>query len=236
MVTTQVHHSTVFTDIHLPKGVLVTLFGVRKQAVGGRTWLLRTENTVILEHSTIDMDKFKVNAEVCAGIGAATTGFEACGVATECYNEQNSVFIHWLHSRGKKVIAGDISDAKVVSRFVDSSTGILSGGVSCQPWSALGDQRGFDDERSRSLPGTLKAIYLLQTPLAMLECTQAIMQSDAAQAMLRSFSMQTGMVIQQKLLNLHTFWPARRLRWWQRFHTQHCRFNRSQNPSVEFSA
>ena len=61
VVTTQVHHSTVFTDIHLPKGVLVTLFGVRKQAVGGRTWLLRTENTVILEHSTIDMDKFKVN-------------------------------------------------------------------------------------------------------------------------------------------------------------------------------
>ena len=157
------------------------------------------------------------NVEVCAGIGAATMGFAACGVDTVCYNEQNAVFSQWLHNRGKKVIQGDISDAKVVSQMAGSSAGILSGGVSCQPWSSLGDQKGFGDERSRSLPGALRAMFLLQTPLAVLECTQAIMNSDEAQTMLKNFSHQTGMIIHQKLLNLHTFWPARRVRWWATF-------------------
>ena len=60
-------------------------------------------------------------------------------------------------------------------------------------------------------------MFLLQTPLAALECTQAIMNSDEAQTMLKNFSHQTGMIIHQKLLNLHTFWPARRVRWWGDF-------------------
>ena len=213
-IRTSIHHEVEYTDVKLSSTGVVTMFGLQKKTISGKVWVLRTEDTMILEHPAIDVAKFSESTEICTGIGAVTTGYEKCGVSTTSFNEQNQVFADWLRKRGKHVIEGDISDPKVVAKLAETCGGILSGGISCQPWSVLGDQRAFQDERSRSLPGALRAIHLLQIPLAILECTPTISDSEEAQHMLRMFSKHTGKVLQQKALSLHTFWPCRRQRLW----------------------
>ena len=148
------------------------------------------------------------------GIGSVITGYEKCGVCAKSCNENNKVFTEWLKKKGKQVIEGDISDPQVIAQLSQVCGGILAGGISCQPWSSLGDQKAFADDHSRSMPGAFLAIHLLQVPLALLECTPAVLQSPDAQQMLRTFAVQTGRVIQQSTLSLHTFWPAKRQRWW----------------------
>ena len=214
VVTTCIHRTVAFTDVKLPKGSRSTLLGVQKRVIGGKLWLVRTDDTVVIEHGSIDMDKFNESTELCAGVGASTLGFHACGVETKHFNDQSPVFAKWLQNKGKNVIEGDVADPKVVSKLASVHGGILSAGVSCQPWSTLGDQQAFRDERSKSLPGTLRIIHLLQIPLALMECTPAVQDSAEAQAMFRQFEAQTGTVIHQKVLSLHSYWPARRQRWW----------------------
>ena len=214
VVTSLVHKTVAFTDLHLLKGNRITLLGIQKRVIGGRLWLTKMDETVVIQHDSVEMMKLQESTELCAGIGASAAGFEACGIKTKSYNEQNPVFAKWLESKGKRVIQGDVADPKVVSKLAPICGGIISAGVSCQPWSVLGDQKAFQDERSRSLPGTLRIIHLLQIPLAVLECTPTIFQSEEAQCLFRQFETQTGMVIHQKILSLHPFWPALRQRWW----------------------
>ena len=64
------------------------------------------------------------------------------------------------------------------------------------------------------MTGMLKAIHLLQVPMAIMECTPKVYQSNEAQAMFRQFTSETGMKVHQAVLPLHTFWPSRRQRWW----------------------
>ena len=214
VATTSIHKAVIFTDIVVSQVKAVTFFNVQKIQMGQRCWLCRTDQTVVMEHTAPDFQTFRNSTEICTGIGAVTTGYRHCGVETTMCNEQNPVFAAWLRQKGKHVVEGDISDPQVVQHMSQVTTGVLSGGISCQPWSTLGDQKAFEDDRSKSMPGALVAIHLLQIPLAVLECTPAIMQSSEAQSMLHKFSIQTGRTIQQKLLSLHTFWPARRQRWW----------------------
>eukprot|EP00435_Cladocopium_sp_Y103_P047772 s870_g14.t1 len=119
-----------------------------------------------------------------------------------------------MENTGKRVVAGDISDPATRAKLARVSEGLLMGGISCQPWSVLGDQRALQDERSRSLPGALKMVHLMQVPLTVLECTPFVRDSPDAQALFTRFAAETGMVVHQHVLSLHTFWPSRRQRWW----------------------
>ena len=47
---------------------------------------------------------------------------------------------------------------------------LLAAGVSCQPYSQLGDAKGGLDDRARSLPFVLRAATLLQSSAVVLEC------------------------------------------------------------------
>ena len=64
------------------------------------------------------------------------------------------------------------------------------------------------------MTGMLGAIHLLQIPFSIMECTPKVSESAEAQKLLRQFAVETGMVVHQAVLSLHTFWPARRQRWW----------------------
>ena len=214
VVQSSIRGSIFLTDINLGGSSKVTLFGVRKLTVGQQCWLTRTSETVVLNHQPRDLMKPLTVTEVCAGIDAVSEGYRACGVDTVSCVEQNKVFAQWLANEGKQVIHGDISDPRVVATMSHVCGSVLSAGVSCQPWSYLGDQQQLSDERSRSLPGTLRAIHLLQVHLAFLECTPAVLHAPEAQAMLTEFASKTGLVVHQAELSLHKFWPSRRQRWW----------------------
>ena len=213
-LTTTIHQVNLFVDVRIPNAGLVTLFGMRKLQVSNQCWIMRTAETTILEHHVKDVNIIPTVTEVCSGISAVSTGYEACGAEVTMHCDNNPIFAQWLHEHGKQVVLGDIADPAVVASLSTRCCGILSGGIACQPRSKLGDEQHMQDPRSRSLPGMLRALHLLQVPMAIMECTEAVQQSKEAQSMFKMFASQTGMVIQQTTLPLHTIWPARRTRWW----------------------
>ena len=213
-LTSSIHRLNFMTDMRITSATHVTLFGMKKMKVVDQHWLLRTNETVIVEHQVRDVQTIPVVAEVCSGISAVSTGYEACGARVDMHCDNNPVFTDWLQAHGKRVIQGDLADPRTVSNLSQHCGGILSGGISCQPWSKLGDEQHLNDPRARSLPGMLQAVHLLQISLAIMECTEAVHQSVDAQFMLRQFAVATGMVVQQKVLPLHSIWPAKRTRWW----------------------
>ena len=119
---------------------------------------------------------------------------------TSVYNGSNTQFSNWLKQNGKKVIEADINDIKVVQKIAESPGLFLFGGLSCQPFSYLGDGKQQYDDRSKSLTGTLRAAYLMQIRVTILECT------PGAQHMIKSFADQMGFVVHQQILELHTYW------------------------------
>ena len=114
------------------------------------------------------------------------------------------------------VIEGDICHDSTVAALWNQSPGdaILAAGVSCQPYSRLGDQRGEADSRSSSLIGSLRAAHLLQSSAILLECVEPASSHPFVQASLRQFCAATGFHCTQVVLPLHLVWAAKRTRWW----------------------
>ena len=78
----------------------------------------------------------------------------------------------------------------------------MTGGVSCQPFSALGDRREQEDPRAESFPGLLVMAYYLGSLALIVECTKEAKDSPRVQEWLQAFSSQTGYVLQQEILQL----------------------------------
>ena len=212
---TLLHHQTIFTDCNIPnEATKVTLFRVKKVCIEGRIWVSNTDQTKVCEHKPWSLRSAMQIIELCAGIGAVDVGYEQIGATTQVANDQNIRFCQILHAQGKSVVAGDIVLPSTVARMAKHVGSAISAGVSCQPFSLLGDQLHEKDSRAMSLVGVLRAIFLLQAPLGILECTKAAFTSKWFQSMLRQFHEQTGMVLNQELLQLHECWPSKRTRWW----------------------
>ena len=125
------------------------------------------------------------------------------------------LFVNWLRQHSKvPIIEGDLNQDDVVGQIFDvvGSSHILTAGVSCQPFSYLGDRRKNKDERSNSLTGTLRMAYLNQAAIVILECTPAARDSTWVQSVLSEFCKTTGFSLQQNVLQLDSIWPAIRNR------------------------
>ena len=184
---------------------------------GSKHWLHCDATTTVIPHVDPSLQFPPGVIEACAGIGAVGKGYDACGIKTTCYIDNNSQFCRWLKLRGvAPVIEGDIASIQTVQQVANITSGnqILSGGVSCQPFSALGDRREQGDSRSRSFPALLRMGYFLNVVAIVMECTKEVMQSTWAQSILRQFGEFTGFRVVQNILNLHKLWPAYRTRWW----------------------
>ena len=214
LAATIIHGQVVMTDLVLPHQPTATIFQGQLERRGNRVWIVRTQATVVVGHAAIRERDMQFMRETCSGLGAVSTGYAKCGVVTSVHNDSNQAFCKWLADHGKRVVHGDINDVKVIQQMAQSPGMFMSAGVSCQPFSYLGDMKQQYDDRSRSLPGTLRASFLLQTPVILLECTPGAEKSDWVQHLLQSFASQTGFRINQKVLELHTFWVSRRTRWW----------------------
>ena len=203
------------TDVKMTTGCgKITLFQVKKQMMNGQIWLVQTPQTSILGHRPFSVDQFRFVLETCAGLGIVDKGYEACGAVTVGLNDTNVKYCQWVHNNGRKAVLGDIQHSSTVQKLANLKRGILSAGVACQPWSQLGDKKGENDERSNSLPATLRAGHLLQTPAIMLECTTSAREAEWFQKTLRNFTKATGYVLRQTTMPLHKIWPAKRNRWW----------------------
>ena len=211
----KIHRQQVVTDCRINGDFpTVTLFRVSKQTIGDKVWLLQTDQTVIAKHAVSSSAQLGNIIETCAGIGAVDVGYEHVGAKIVASSEINPKFANVMLSQGKHVVIGDNSTPEHVASLAPCCPCIVSGGVSCQPFSTLGDRKEGHDNRARSLVGTLKMIHLLQAPVGILECTPVAHQSTWFQSQLAQFCEQTGFEIHQKVLELHHSWPAKRTRWW----------------------
>ena len=156
--------------------------------------------------------------EVCSGIGGVSTSLKFCNAKPACFVDSNEKFAEWLDLQGlAPVIHGDIADPRTVKEVSEITKGFpmpLNGGVSCQPFSGLGDQKQAADPRSQSLPALLRMAFWLRCPLITIECTKEAQESHWVQSMLKAFCQQTGFRLHQNLLHLHQTWPSFRTRWW----------------------
>ena len=125
--TSKLKHQSFRTDVKLT-GV-VTLFNVRKQTINHQIWLVRTDKTVVLLHEAIQAERFTSVAEICAGFGGVSQGYEKCGCEVEEVNEANPRFADWLRKQGKTVVEGDIAQTETMIHLAPFKSGFFSGGI-----------------------------------------------------------------------------------------------------------
>ena len=135
--------------------------------------------------------------ETCAGIGALGIGLVAAFFEIATLNDIQETTVHVA---GEAVsapgIVGDVADLKVVSAIHGAApqAGTLAAGVSCQPYSRLGDSKGPLDSRSASLPAMLRAAFLSGKKLIIIECVTQAQHHEWVQAVLNTFCAQTNFV------------------------------------------
>ena len=155
--------------------------------------------------------------ETCSGLGALGMGAEDAGFKVTARNEVRSEICDFLELQGGPLIVrGDIGDTITVATIMKHvpMAGVLTAGVSCQPFSRMGDRRGGDDARANCLPKVLRAAYWMQTPVIVLECVAEVMKFPAFEACIRPFCSTSGNHYEHVLLELGDVWVSRRHRWW----------------------
>ena len=216
---TTINKQEFITDANLDRSAnLVTLMDFNLVNINGRFWLLTNNNSKILQHQPVSKTSMEQLVEGCSGIGAVGQGFQFLGLRTVAFAESNEKFASWLVSKGhQNVIVGDISHNDVIHKIGQccrDGPPTVTAGVSCQPFSYLGDRKERFDPRSESMPSAIRLGFLLNSPLIILECTPAAMKSDWVQDLLKEFQQCTSYSVDQIVLDLHHLWPSHRTRWW----------------------
>ena len=206
------------TNIQIAKGFpTVSLVNCIVEKVNGQIWVNEHDQTTVLYRPQQSVDGLKTLVETCAGIGAVGCGFSEYDMHTAAYCDNNPKFCSWLRNHtDKQVIEGNIADMNTIAALSKAvpQPHVINGGVSCQPFSKLGDKGEGSDNRSQSFTGLLKAAYHMQSLVIVMECTPGVKESSWGQNILKEFVNQTGYHMTQTVLEMHHLWPSVRNRWW----------------------
>ena len=219
MCKSAIYGQNFITDVQLETSQqTASLINVKLARIGGRFWLLSTNETSTIQRPPLTLEGVANIVEACAGIGAVGQGFKECGSDTIAFCDYNKKFCEWLERRTEvPVIHGNIANMETV-RQLDSAIGdkshVLHGGVACQPFSKLGDQKQGQDTRSESFVGLLQTGFHLESLMIIMECTPSALTSQWGQENLGTFAKLTGYKLHQTVLDLSSCWPSKRQRWW----------------------
>ena len=183
----------------------------------GRFRLFQVTGSRVFLHKPFDPRQLLNIKETCSGIGALGRGGDSIGYKVVALNEVQPLTAQVASSLTQApVVVGDINDFSTVSALWDAAPGdcVITSGFSCQPYSRLGDRRGGSDPRSSALTGSLRAAFLHQASVVILECVEPAAHDPFVQAALKDFQADTGFHCAQTVLELHKVWGARRTRWW----------------------
>eukprot|EP00438_Fugacium_kawagutii_P011098 Skav204215 [mRNA] locus=scaffold1606:183973:185340:- [translate_table: standard] len=194
-----------------------TLLDVVIGDLGSIRQVVVDQQSMVLAHSTCEWDDLHSVVELCCGAGYMGVGAKAAGLRPILGVDQNPKFsASYEQTHGVPSITGDVCKVATISEIwskVPSHTGILAG-VSCQPYSYLGDMRGGADSRSASLTGVLEAIYWLQAPYGIIECVKPAGDDPFFVGEISDFCRLTKFTCHQFDLDLQDVWPSKRSRWW----------------------
>ena len=155
---------------------------------------------------------------LCAGMGGCIEGSKAAGFKTMAACDKSDLATTFLRRNYNiEVIGGDFSDEEIVKGLHHAKTdGLpwLEAGFPCQPYSRLGDQKAWQDDRARTFEHVLRVGWLLQVRGLILECVVAAGQCVELRKLLQDFADVMGLKVIDGPLTLDRFWPSRRTRWW----------------------
>lgn len=175
------------------------------------------EQTMICPRPPISLQNMTKVIEVCSGLGCLGIGLEHAGSEVVLRTDLSAPMVDLakqIHPSPTMCadITSDITMGKICETIPYSCS--LAAGVSCQPYSRLGDKRQKMDPRSRTLPTVLRMSFLMRQAIVIIECVDEASNSAWVQQVLASFHKYTGYKIHQGLLHLQNIWPAKRSRWW----------------------
>lgn len=179
--------------------------------------LAAVEQSLVFGHQHATWDDAQTVVELCAGMGALGQGamsvgfrpFAACefreriaGLYTQCCDAT--------------MIVGDICDFKTVEELYRAHprSSVLAAGISCQPYSRLGDCKSGSDKRAQTLPATLSCAHYLRSLVVILECVEPAGKDAFVNWHINQFCIRTGFHRTEAILQLSDVWPCKRNRWW----------------------
>ena len=124
---------------------------------GDEKWIRGSAETSVVSHSAWNFETTSPSGDVCRD-RSNRSGLPTLWNTTGCLQRQQSTFLQMVGiKRGSRWLQGDICESTVVEQLAQHHPMIVSGGVSCQPFSELGDKKEQHDDRSRSFTGVLQA-------------------------------------------------------------------------------
>lgn len=195
---------------------MYTFLNCQVQVTKGRCHL-ESSTGYALGHQTPKATRYDDAIEVCAGIGLMGEGISSCHINIQAVNDKQNELCKFQIKHGQKnVIVGDIADPHVIAGIhsAHGSPALISGGFACQPWSLLGDQKKWADDRGNGLALILRASWWLRAHTILLECVDPVAKDENIQKVLHTFMKISGYHGDQAVLSLEDLFPARRTRWW----------------------
>ena len=177
-----------------------------------------TTTTKVIPHVAPTSASWTRVKELCAGLGGIGKGCQQLGAVVCASVDRNAAASTQLHSSlHGTVISGDITcDHTIYALHMAGGTtpATTTSGFPCQPFSAQGDQKTFNDERIGGFWATLRTAWMTRAACLLLECVPQAGQHPRLQQALVEFAELMQWRIQPVVLPLHLQWPARRTRWW----------------------
>ena len=217
LVRSAIHRKFLKVNGEMPKAMAYSLMNFKVESVQGGITLSKGDTSSVFPHVVATMDDFHTVTEVCSGIGVMSDGLLSSGATICAKNELRDALIQFQHRQGVTgLIQGDIGDQQVLATFFHQHPhpSMIAAGFSCQPWSKLGDQQGFQDHRASSLHHTLRTAYFCRAHALMLECVTEAGSDKAVMGLIQAWCKCTGFHMQSRELQLENFWPSKRNRWW----------------------
>ena len=180
--------------------------------------LMLMHNSFVLPHAPVTPSQVNSVVELCAGVAASSIGLSAAGFTHVCSVEWSEPLaqVHRSVHEHVPVVVGDISDEATliaVKKHVPHNTSLVAG-FSCQPFSVGGAQGGGSDPRAQSLTAVVRAAWLLQAPLLVLECVVPARDNVFVKQHLQVLQEQAGYCLSEEVYHLEHVWAAKRFRWW----------------------
>eukprot|EP00438_Fugacium_kawagutii_P024285 Skav230442 [mRNA] locus=scaffold3496:46177:55671:- [translate_table: standard] len=205
----------------LPNDVFqMTMLDVRVEAVTPLPCLKVVESSRVEKLGQCTKTQLHQVTELCSGMGAFSSEWEAEGFQVRLGVDQNPVwqdlFVSAHSASTPDFVAAAAGSTQTVKAMYDRGLvhGTVLAGVSCQPFSRLGDGAGMDDTRSNSLYEVLSTGWLTQSAVIGLECVAQVVNHPRFQEALTEFCRLTGYHQSQQVIDLKDFWCARRQRWY----------------------
>ena len=148
---------------------------------------------------------WSLHVELCSGLGALGQG----AIASQ-FRPRIAVELR------PRLAEGDITEFDTIQKIYDlhKTSATIASGISCQPYSKLGDEKSGLDPRAQTLPATLAIAHYLRAVAVILECVEPAGTDAYVQWQVDQFCKRTGFCKSEAILHLHEIWPCRRSRWW----------------------